>query len=160
MNERYQPRDGMEAISQAFREQDALLNEVESLRNRHRSLEEALKLCEAENENLRRQNKKINAERDHYLRMTTALTANLDQVATGLVRALHNSRVQAFGARRPLTSLEEHQATEEDNARLPRFLRRFQGDAREHLRGRPAPANAPNLHPIDLDELATAVNRQ
>jgi hypothetical protein len=91
----------LENLARAFHSTKRTFEENRELTARVDHYERAAAVLERENENLRRVIKRVNSERDHYFRAFTALSAQLDQIASGLVTAIHLARAQAYGARRP-----------------------------------------------------------
>jgi hypothetical protein len=137
-----QRKQELERVADTYRTVERVLVENEQLRARGDQFEQQTRLLEAEADNLRRQNKKMTAERDHYFRAYTALSAQLDQIASGLVTAIHLARAQAYGGRRPTPPLEEAREVARD---IPRFLRGEQ------------PAQERPAAPVDLGELAASI---
>ena len=127
----------LENLARAFHSGKRMLEEIADAKSKAEHFERAAAVAEAENQNLRRAVKRINSERDHYFRAFTALSAQLDQIASGLVSAIHLARAQAYGGRRPVADLDPKDA----EVPPPAFL------SRQHER-----------LPIDLEHLAAAIS--
>jgi hypothetical protein len=128
----------------------------EAARERH------IAALENENSSLKTQLKRKTAERDHFFRAFSALSAQLDGFAGGMITAIHMARTQAYGEKRPqigaeakpLTQLRRTRNDEDDGADAPAFL--MQGPAADDHRRVPANAIDQSPSPVNLDALRRA----
>lgn len=160
-----QVRDELQGMADSYHLMDRLLAENEEFKARVDAAERNAEVLERENADLRREIKRAKAERDHYCRGFTALSAQLDGLAAGMVTAISLARVQAYGGRRPLTELEK--ITPAPSGELPGFLRHRTGDGKkpislDELMGSITPENRHGEFPadkphtvVDLGEIAT-----
>jgi hypothetical protein len=97
----------------------------EAARERH------IAALENENSSLKTQLKRKTAERDHFFRAFSALSAQLDGFAGGMITAIHMARTQAYGEKRPQMGAEAKPLTQ---------LRRANNGAGHEDNGEPIPA--------------------
>jgi hypothetical protein len=145
MNDNTTARQELQGIADAYHRMDELLAQNEELSSRADTAERQAEMLQRENEDLRREIKRTNSERDHYLRAFTALSSQLDGIGSSIVTAIRMSRVQAYGGRRPPSDAEEMFPRSETDGDMPTFLRR--GPA---LAGRPSP-------PVSLETMRIAI---
>lgn len=101
------PSAPREALAQAYNYVKQLEDENEAGKAHDTARDRHVAVLESENVNLKTQLKRSNAKADHYLRAFTALSAQLDSLASGLVSAIHMARTQAYGERRPPIETEK-----------------------------------------------------
>jgi hypothetical protein len=130
-------RDELQVMADSYHLMDQLLAENDEFKTRVDAAERSAEMLDRENSDLRREIKRAKAERDHYSRAFTALSAQLDGLAASMVTAVTMSRAQAYGGRRPLTEVEKLTPSTLQPP-LPTFLRQ----PREN-----------DTKPISLDEL-------
>jgi negative regulator of sigma E activity len=158
----------LQGMADSYHLMGRLLAENEEFKARVETAERSAEMLDRENADLRREIKRANSERDHFSRAFTALSAQLDSVAAGLVTAITQARVQSYGGRRPMTDIEKLAPV--PDAEVPRFLRRPVEEGQPHMvadleevaeRMRVIEAgrhqNGSTPHPINLDELAASI---
>jgi hypothetical protein len=91
----------LESLGHAYNDMRHLLDEKEADRVHISTLERHVAVMESENSNLKTQLKRKTAERDHFFRAFSALSAQLDGFAGGMITAIHMARTQAYGEKRP-----------------------------------------------------------
>jgi hypothetical protein len=134
----------LEVIRRSFDHMHQTLTERDAFRQRAEHYEHEHAIAVRQIEELRLALKKSAAERDHYLKFSTALTAGIEQVSAGLVATVQMARSQSYGSGPAPT--EEKQ--------LPSVLRG----------GSVQPANQPEsrhgitTQHIDFDALAKSIN--
>ena len=140
-----QPRpDELEGVARTYETMARLMEENTELKARAESFERQAAIVESDNESQRQQIKRAKVERDHYFRAFTALSANLDGIASALITAINGARTQDYGGRRPVPDLDKA-ASKTDP--IPTFLQR-------------GPRNGDgNVSPIDMTRLAEALTR-
>jgi hypothetical protein len=124
----------LEVIRRSFDHMHQTLTERDAFKQRAEHYEREHAIASRQIDELRLALKKSQAERDHYLKFSTALAANIEQVSAGLIAAVQMSRAQSYGSGPAPT--EERQ--------LPAVLR-----------GELGPGTKP---PIDFDALARQIN--
>ena len=130
----------LEGVARTYDTMSRLMEENNGLKVRADSFERQSAILEADNESLRQQIKRSRTERDHYFRAFSALSAQLDGIASGLITAIQTARSQAYGGRRPGPDLEK---ITENGDPVPLFLK--QGPRREEERQEPGKINLRSL---------------
>jgi hypothetical protein len=157
-----QPRTTLQAIAAAYEELEGLYATHDSLSHEKILLERQNGILERENEGLRQQIKRANAQRDHLMRAYTALSSYLDgirgqiggamsAITDSIERALEMSRTHAYGERQAEPQRARQPMSPPDDGRpIPTFLTRAPTDG--------APRKRENgATPIDLDALREAI---
>jgi hypothetical protein len=153
----------LESLGHAYNDMRHLLDEKEADRVHISALERHVAVLESETSNLKTQLKRKTAERDHFFRAFSALSAQLDGFAGGMITAIHMARTQAYGEKRPqmgaeakpLTQLRRasNSAGHEDNVEpIPTFLSEPTAPG---YRMSDATSAAP---PVNLDALRRAID--
>jgi hypothetical protein len=143
-----------EALAHAYNYVKQLEDENEAAKTHDVARDRHVAVLENENANLKTQLKRNKAERDHYFKAFTALSAQLDSLASGLISSIHMARTQAYGERRPRMEPERqllqprrstNGARPDDGEPVPAFL--TSGETTDR---RPSP--------VSLDALRRAVD--
>jgi len=105
-NEKRPRPDELVALARTYDTMARLIEDNTELKVRAESFERQSAILDSDNESLRQQIKRSKVERDHYFRAYTALTAQLDGVASSLINAIKSTQTQIYGGRRPVPDLE------------------------------------------------------
>jgi hypothetical protein len=146
-----EPRQELQGLSDSYYLMDRLINENEELKARTETAERQADLLQSENENLHRDIRRADTERDRYFRAYTWLSAQLEGFQVGMENAVSQSRAQVYGERLPITEIKK--TAPEGDKELPSFLRRLQG-ASDAPRGT---GDAEPTVPVDLNSLALSI---
>jgi len=150
----------LQGMADAFHLMDDLIKENEELIARADTAEHTADLLEAENQNLRAEIKRVNSERDHYLRAHTALAAQYDGISAAVEAAKKTAQIISYGDRGPSTEIEK--AAQRP---VPAFLQRgvvenppYSADLDDIAeRMREINVHRQNPNPINIDELAASI---
>lgn len=152
-------REELNSLARSFAAMKRLIEENNQLGLQRDRFERAAALAENENGMLRKQNRQLTGQRDHYFRAFTALAASLDTVGSGLVTAVQHARTHAHGDQSaPPPEYRKAQQRGEDETAPP-----TQPQTRDFHHPIPAFLNTPiedepSQSPINLRSLERAIS--
>jgi hypothetical protein len=106
-----EPHPHLSAMANAFDAMKRTLVENDKLQAERDSFERQSTIAQSENEMLRKQVKSVKAERDHYMKAFTALSAQLRSLGDSFHNAVRMAEVHSYGDRstavagRPIRSM-------------------------------------------------------
>jgi len=121
-------RRALESVADTFNALKRLIAEYDRLKAERDILERKIASAVDENETLRKQIKHVKGQRDHHSNALSALTAQLDTLASRFIEVGKAARLQAYGERptgpaERRSVLDWHQPPHPPEPSMPSFLK-------------------------------------
>ena len=121
-------RRALESVADTFNALKRLIAEYDRLKAERDILERKIASAVDENETLRKQIKHVTGQRDHHSNALSALTAELDTLASRFIEVGKAARLQAYGERptgpaERRSMLDWHQPPHPPEPSMPSFLK-------------------------------------